>query len=797
MTLTSYTTDHDTLLKLLQRGDNYQFLSLATGYLSASPEDAQIALLAIREYLNLGLIGPARELMALNAASGTDAQAELDEIAGTLTNLPDSQVPWSQRRDMFEHNLAVWRERGIDVSEIVDGWCERQNDFQWYRDRHGADHVRMRMDDTSWAWIPFFGHHQLVSDAQSLPEDIGTFCPGPYLFDGLDLGHFLGRVYDKTVDTFLGYSCPLYVVEPDAALLALVFHMQDMSKMLADPRVFMFTGANGHEALRELWESNHNLPLPSQVYTLSQFRPRLHPTVLEITQEVVSDREQAVRDSLADLNARYDTCDLAYWSKRFEQALCGDGEPLRILAGVSVHTTFLQYSMRDTQRAIESLGHRCLLLQEQSNHETIGPLTYHQAIREFSPDVFLSLDHIRPEFAGIVPRGLPVLTWDQDQLPHVFTDENMRRVAKHDFLVGYSKDRWVSAGCNPLQFLNARVPTCPDQFHGRPLREDETKKYTCDLSYVSHASQTPQQFHDEERRQYEDRAVRSLLDGIYECAPDILATYPPMHSEAPYEILAQAQRNSGITICDAALQQRLLSWYLWRLRDRIYRHEALDWAASWARKHNRDFRIYGRGWDVHPTLAPFAAGPAENGRELLCIYRASKINLQLMPAGFIHQRALDGLAAGGFFLARLAPHDLKGGTLRSLCECIRTLGIDSTEKLYGTQDATLRQWLEAYFDLPGGALPKVPVPLSTLLHRSEVAYPDEVFPRFREIVFDSPDSFSQVADRFIADADARAQFTTSFREVVVDRFSYRSSISTFLSAMGIYMRSALKDSSQR
>ncbi len=789
MAVADTTAEREALLQLLQQGHNHQFIDRASKYLIACPGDSPLALLVAREYLNLGLVGPARELMTSDYSHQSGSQAELSEVANALSDLPDGQIPWSQRSDLFEKNISALCDRDYDVSEIVDRWHHRQNDFQLYQDRGRVDQIRMRFSENIWAWIPFFGHHKLVSDAQELPEDITTLCPGPYLFDGLDLGHFFGRIYGKTVDTFLGYSCPLYVVEPDAALLALVLHLHDWSNILADPRIFIFTGANGTNELRKLWDNNPDLPLPTQVRTLSQYSPRSNPSAVQTTEQALASREKTVTESLADLNGRYNKFDLAYWSNRFEQALNSTGEPLRILAGVSVHTTFLQYSMRDTKRAIESLGHRCMVLQESSNHETIGPITYHNAIREFRPDVFLSLDHMRPEFGSIIPRGLPVLTWDQDQLPHVFTDEIMRRVSKHDFLVGYSKDRWVFAGCEPKQFLNARVPTCPKQFDGQPLTPDEIAKYSCDLSYVSHASQTPQQFHDEERRQYQDPNVQALLDCIYACTPEILAKYSTMHSESPYEILEQAQQRSGITIRDDALHQRIVSWYLWRLRDRIYRHDALAWAATWAKKNNREFRIYGRGWDAHPTLSPFAAGLAENGRELLCIYRASKINLQLMPAGFIHQRALDGLAAGGFFLTRLAPDDLKGATLHKLCQHIQSLGINTTEKLFGHQDAHLRKLLATYFDLPLGTLPRVTVPLSTLQHRIEVPYPDEVFPRFREIIFDSPDSFAQVANRFIEDNDARQQLTQAFREVVIDQFSYRASVSTFLNAMANYLRS--------
>ena len=79
--------------------------------------------------------------------------------------------------------------------------------------------------------------------------------------------------------------------------------------------------------------------------------------------------------------------DRHYWANRFKEALSGRGEPLRILAAVSTHTTFLQYSMRDVKRAFESLGHRCVFLEEQTPYDIMGPQTYHKAIRELDADL--------------------------------------------------------------------------------------------------------------------------------------------------------------------------------------------------------------------------------------------------------------------------------------------------------------------------------------------------------------------------------------------------------------------------
>ena len=52
-----------------------------------------------------------------------------------------------------------------------------------------------------------------------------------------------------------------------------------------------------------------------------------------------------------------------------------------------------------------------------------------------------------------------------------------------------------------------------------------------------------------------------------------------------------------------------------------------------------DLRLYGRGWEKHPTLSRFA-GIADNKNQLSLIYRASRISMQ--PARMGRPSAIDG-----------------------------------------------------------------------------------------------------------------------------------------------------------
>ncbi len=788
MTAVAASEVREKLLEALESGRGYAFLDPADSYLHSCPDDSYVRLMAVREYLKLGLVLPAKELLAGAEFSGAESSS-WEIVRAALRSVRGSALSWHSSVERFEANLAVWRDGAHAAKRIRENWKARHNDVEWLRDSNGADQIRIRGSDGRRAWFPFLGHHCIVDEARKLPDGIGEITPGPYLLDGLDLGHYFRRVYDATLNTFLGYSCALFVVEPDPVLFAIVLHLHDWRDILADPRVHWFVGDDWRESLQRVWDADPDLPFPRQAFRLSRLREVSAPTAVEIVVEAGQHRERAIRESLDDLERRYQPRDVAYWAARFEEALSGRGPSLRILAAVSIHTTFLQHSMRDAQRAFESLGHRCVVLTEANNHAVTGPLSYHRAIRKFDPDLFFILDHLRPEFPALIPKNLPILTWDQDQLPQVFTRTNMEQVAPHDFLVGCSKSRWVMHGRNPKQFLHARLPTCPEQFGGDPLTNEERRRYACDVSYVSHASQTPQAFHQLEIARCANPQVARLLNVIYEMLPAYLTRHCIASGYVAECVLQEVGQRFGFVIQDPELRNWLRNWYIWRLGDRLFRHEALEWAGKWARRTGRFLRLYGNGWERHPTLAEFAAGPATNGRELVCVYRASAINLQLMPAGFIHQRALDGLAGGGFFLTRRVPQDFLGKALRRLKGRIDALGICGTQDLVARKDETLGAWLKEYLgDRMNAALNDCTDLLQEINLAAELTYPDEVFPRFDAIGFDSEAEFARRAEGFLANEGARKNIADEMRQVVVEQYSYRTAMHQFLQSMAGYLQ---------
>jgi hypothetical protein len=506
------------------------------------------------------------------------------------------------------------------------------------------------------------------------------------------------------------------------------------------------------------------------------------------------DRDRAMREGLDELNACYAGRDAAWWARRFQEALGGGGPPLRILASVSTHTTFLQYCMRDAARAARKLGCEFHVLTESRAFDSVSPLTFHRLLRELQPDLFFALDHLRSSFPAHLPDNLPLLTWDQDALQHVFTAGNLAKMSPLDAVVGLPKvECIVRHGCDPRQFLAAHIASCPEEFDASTLSEDDLAPFRCDVSYVSHGSQTAEQFHRSERDTYPDENARRLLDALLPLARQAVLEQGAMDGGRLRALLARAEQQTGIRVVDPVMRDRLIGWHLWRLCDRFFRHQALEWAAEWAVRRGRSLRIYGNGWETHPTLSPFAAGAIQNGRELLCLYRASAINLQLMPAGFIHQRALDGLLAGGFFLARATHADRRDSRLPRLVQGIRRQGWASGAALLAGGDEQTIGLFHEMRTVYGYPEQQVEDAFHAILADAQLDYPAEVFPGFEAIVYADSASFQRMADAFTADPARRAAMAAQMRDVVVRRYTYAAAMRRFLSFHRDYLASRASD----
>jgi len=213
----------------------------------------------------------------------------------------------------------------------------------------------------------------------------------------------------------------------------------------------------------------------------------------------------------------------------------------------------------------------------------------------------------------------------------------------------------------------------------------------------------------------------------------------------------------------------------------VLRPEARGGVAVGRRRTGRRFHLYGLGWDDHPRFAEFARGVAQNGHELRCIYQATAINLQLMPSGFIHQRAMDGLAAGGFFLARATSADYCTIPIRRVLDRLKAVGAAGLDDPRAAADTELQSALQEYERQTGNRWDPADEHYVTKLRiTTEQATAGEVFPEFCTVLFNSGDEFADRAEHFLSRADLRRSVADRMRRIVLERFTYERTMERFL-----------------
>ncbi len=780
------------LFQLLEQPQPYDFLTYAAAYLDALPDDFQVRLMAIREYVKLGLVTPVRELLETQSLT-EDLSAEFEKIRRSLANLPGGTVPFTARARCFELNLAALHERGENTDSIRRAWERGQTHYQLFTDGNGIDQVRTRADGGAWRWVPRLADHRAIEESRSFPEGIEKPMPGPYVFEGLDFGWFFRRLHERTRNTFLGYSCALYVVEPDAALFAMLLHLTDWREIIADPRVFWFIGEDGARRLRQAWDDDPDLPLPQHAFTMSGFRPGCVPSVVEVVQRAIGEHQAAADQTMQRIDATYAPRDTAYWAARFDDALSGRGRPLRVFATVSTHTTYLQYSMRDVKRAFEAMGHEFLLLTEKTSFGVVGRATYHRSIERFDPDLVFVIDHLRAEFPGVLPTRVPYVCWIQDLLPHLGTKEAGRSIGPQDFYVAPELTVFVDEYDYPRsQGLSSPMVTDEHTYSNEPMSDKDLAPYRCDVSYVSSHSKPPTVFHEERRSWFADDPVAlALADHLFKAVTRAFDDDPLTACAAVPPLLEKVKLATGSAPVSKETDHSLLHNYLYPLAELVFRQSTLEWVADFCDRKKRTLCLYGNGWEKHPRLKQYARGFARNGPELRAVYQASAVNLQIIGTGAVHQRLLDGLAAGGFFLIRFAPADVLHTPIARLLAAVRD-GNLSLDTDYSVDEAPdLVAALKEIWRLRGLSFASdVAQARTSETQRFEAMeaggfrrMAGAVFDEYEQVSFRSAEEFGRLAVTFLADEPSRKHIAASMRRAVVQHYSYKCLLEELLPFM--------------
>lgn len=580
-------------------------------------------------------------------------------------------------------------------------------------------------------------------------------CTEPLLIAGGDLAVWAAVYQLPCKSAVATHRPPLYLLARQVTDLA-ALRALDCVAMFSDPRTQLFVGEDAVAQAQEFQFSNPQIPaaqtsitIDSRLFSLGESAAQLWPKHLARCDALL----QQLEDELSQLRSRLLNSDRP--------------KQLRVLGISSRYTTFLQYSMRDWLESLRELGHETEFIIESFDHELANPISLAQAALQFRPDLIVMIDHYRGELRGM-PQQVPFVMWVQDELNNIFDPKAGAAQGPLDFCLGFGRLHLRDKCGYPEQrFLSTPVGVNIRRF----APASEQTKPTCDLSFVSNAS-APATSLLETQLQRADANARKVLIEVFEW---LKASYDGdgciSHLSLISRFIDQTLDRHGIRLAGSQ-RQGIDDFFITRINNALFRHQTLSWAAGSGLR----LQLWGRGWEQHGRLRRFAKGVACNQSQLREIYQHSAINLQIVPTGAVHQRLLDGLAAGGFFMLRETAGDRVETHYKQIWNRLAELRLTTSAAIKASADPVIQSALAAIERLLGVSPFNLTADLMDVVRLSAdcgfTRSAESVWSDYSSIAFNSREQFLSRAQHFISHAEERQAIADRMRGVVVDRFSY-------------------------
>ncbi|HMB95263.1 MAG TPA: glycosyltransferase, partial [Tepidisphaeraceae bacterium] len=341
---------------------------------------------------------------------------------------------------------------------------------------------------------------------------------------------------------------------------------------------------------------------------------------------------------------------------------------------------------------------------------------------------------------------------------------------------GYPADR----------FCPARMGVNERRFSNEPISPSDLQRFACEVSYVSHATETAESILQTQLTKQISDSDRRLLIGTFE---QMKAHYAGGGDVLCVRWIRRMFEKSLVdcrVMVDPSCIGPIVDFFAQRINNAMFRHQSLKWCAELG----VDLHLWGRGWEKHPMLSKFAKGTADNVAQLRAIYQASKINLQVTPFGAVHQRLLDGLMSGGFFLIRNNRGDRLGQPHKTLWNWCQRNGIQNDSQLNSAIDDEIRPTIEQINWLEAHRWGKRDFPLlyDTCRAHAETDFmssADSIWPgEYDAIAFETKDELQKKLHLFMNDESRRQQIAASMRQRVLSTMTYTAISQRMLTMIG-------------
>jgi hypothetical protein len=646
----------------------------------AAPDDADTLLDVVQALADLNLVTAARDHLALLPPDRAAA------LASRISACDDDAIPPELLLEQARSNARVLADRGVDVGPALDAWRSRLSGTTYHRARDGNIFRRRVVPGMPPAWSRFNDDRtaaETVPLSLADPSDPIGRDAKPIILEGLDPPWLFQRVMRLTPPSPAGYQPWVVLLQADPDQFVEGLALADLRRELADPRLTVLVGPDAGTRLLSLLRARIDTVIRATALRLPSTAARTNPTLEQVLTFALREQESDLAALIAQNQRTYSGRDAAWWSARFRSP---GAQPLRVLLPTTRFSTFVRHAAHDLAQALRDAGCRAEVLEEPDNFTQLSSNGYARAIRRLEPDLVVLINYERRTVAHAMPAQVPVLAWVQDSMPHLF--EGMAG-GPLDFVAGcVSAAEMEHRGYAADRVRELPVPACARKFHAGPVDPSRVERFTCDVAYVGHQSRSPEEFHREAlAASGDDPVAHRLLESLYVRVCDAAARVLDANLD---EELAKAVDGA----CRLALgepaeesrRRRLLVGYALPLADRLLRHTALAWVADLATRRGWTFHLYGRGWERHPTLFPFARGEVEHGEDLRAAYARARTHLHISASALAHQRVFECALSGGLPLCRLTLAEIQKWGVYAARSALQRLGHDPAREPYPILD---------------------------------------------------------------------------------------------------------------
>ena len=580
-----------------------------------------------------------------------------------VLNLGLSPIPTSEEMHpvrVFQRNIDA-----IDAAELLDPTvhaklvCAASSLFEQHialRPR-GSSHIvfapRIDRDDLAppHRWLALRDEPAFAQRAATgFPSNPSDFLP-PIVLIGTASGHGLKDVHTRIVrdaQELNLFKRRIIVIEPELSRMARALATTDLRGILSEKCCTIYTGPTALKDFQHFLDDTHHLAMPCQILRLD-LTGQGQQTVATVSAAINAATEQQrakINATVVDVTAYYGHRTPASIANIFSSQL-----PLSILICTSRHSTFVKHAAADLSSALASLGHTVHMHIEPDHSSLFAAGAVTLAIDTHHPDVLISLNYPRATLeSSNIPKQLPVACWIQDAMPHLYSSAVANAQEPHDVLFGYCFTQLFDHhSFEPRAALPASIPASTTKFFDDPPPPaDLLDAYRCDIAFISNHGEPPELLRDRLISQVNqgDRGIK-LVRELFECATRLAnrAHTACTHIEIESIVESSFRAAFGHMPSRKDLDQIRTAIFMPFL-GRIFRHQAVKWAAELADQHNLTLRLFGKHWDRSP-FARFAQGVLEHGEPLRGAYAAATLTLQLDPLNAIHQRVAECALSGG------------------------------------------------------------------------------------------------------------------------------------------------------